>query len=43
MFVWTVDDPSSWEKLLGAGVQGIITNRPATLQGFITAKFEALP
>lgn len=43
VFVWTVDDPSSWEKLLGAGVQGIITNRPATLQGFVTAKFEALP
>lgn len=42
VFVWTVDDPASWEKLLGAGVQGIITNRPATLQGFITAKFEAL-
>jgi glycerophosphoryl diester phosphodiesterase len=43
VFVWTVDDSASWEKLLGAGVQGIITNRPATLQGFITAKFEALP
>lgn len=42
MFVWTVDEPASWEKLLGAGVHGIITNLPATLQGFIAAKYEAL-
>lgn len=42
VFVWTVDDHRSWEKLLGAGVQGIITNRPAALQGYLSAKFEAL-
>ena len=40
MFVWTVDDPSSWEKLFGAGVHGIITNLPATLQGYLAAKYE---
>ncbi|SMY10509.1 glycerophosphodiester phosphodiesterase [Brevibacterium jeotgali] len=40
MFVWTVDDPTSWEKLFGAGVHGIITNLPATLQGYLAAKYE---
>ena len=42
VLVWTVDDPASWEKLLGAGVHGIITNRPAALQGYVAARFEAL-
>jgi glycerophosphoryl diester phosphodiesterase len=41
VLVWTVDDPASWEKLLGAGVHGIITNRPAALQGYVAARFEA--
>ena len=40
MFVWTVDNPTSWEKLFGAGVHGIITNLPATLQGYLAAKYE---
>lgn len=42
MFVWTVDDPASWEKLCGAGVHGIITNLPATLQGYLAAKYEPM-
>lgn len=40
MFVWTVDEPAVWEKLLSAGVHGIITNLPATLQGYLAAKYE---
>lgn len=42
MFVWTVDEPASWEKLLGAGVHGIITNLPATLLGYIAAKYDTI-
>ncbi|GAA4514689.1 glycerophosphodiester phosphodiesterase [Brevibacterium yomogidense] len=42
MFVWTVDEPASWERLLGAGVHGVITNLPATLQGYIAAKYDAV-
>ena len=29
--VWTSDDPAQWAALSGAGVDGIITNRPAEL------------
>lgn len=42
MFVWTVDEPASWERLLGAGVHGVITNLPGTLQGYIAAKYDAV-
>jgi glycerophosphoryl diester phosphodiesterase len=30
---WTVDDPSVAEKLIGAGCEGIITNRPQDFCG----------
>ena len=29
--VWTSDDPQEWELLTAAGVDAIITNRPAEL------------
>jgi Glycerophosphoryl diester phosphodiesterase len=29
--VWTADDPADWAALTRAGVDGIITNRPAEL------------
>jgi glycerophosphoryl diester phosphodiesterase len=36
--IWTVDDPASWTALERAGVDGIITNRPAELAGWNTAR-----
>ncbi|MFI8461663.1 glycerophosphodiester phosphodiesterase [Kitasatospora sp. NPDC085464] len=32
--VWTVDRPDRWKALTAAGVDGIITNRPAELAGW---------
>jgi len=31
VFAWTVDDDSEMRRLIGAGVNGIVTNRPALL------------
>lgn len=35
--VWTVDRPARWKALTAAGVDGIITNRPAELAGWNAA------
>jgi glycerophosphoryl diester phosphodiesterase len=35
--IWTVDNPTSWNTLERAGVDGIITNRPAELAGWNAA------
>ncbi|GAB7185006.1 glycerophosphodiester phosphodiesterase family protein [Kitasatospora sp. Ki12] len=35
--VWTVDQPARWKALTTAGVDGIITNRPAELAGWTAA------
>ncbi|HET6987334.1 MAG TPA: glycerophosphodiester phosphodiesterase family protein [Kribbella sp.] len=35
--IWTVDNPTSWNALERAGVDGIITNRPAELTGWNAA------
>ncbi|MFF7990841.1 glycerophosphodiester phosphodiesterase [Kitasatospora xanthocidica] len=35
--VWTVDQPARWQALTTAGVDGIITNRPAELAGWTAA------
>ncbi|MEU9047129.1 MULTISPECIES: glycerophosphodiester phosphodiesterase family protein [unclassified Kitasatospora] len=35
--VWTVDRPARWKALADAGVDGIITNRPAELAGWNAA------
>ncbi|MCX4759235.1 glycerophosphodiester phosphodiesterase [Kitasatospora purpeofusca] len=35
---WTVDAPARWKALDAAGVDGIITNRPAELSGWLTAR-----
>lgn len=35
--VWTVDDAARWDALEKAGVDGIITNRPAELAGWNSA------
>ncbi|WP_349827303.1 glycerophosphodiester phosphodiesterase [Brevibacterium litoralis] len=40
VFVWTVNEAPDWEKVLGAGVHGIITDQPARLQGYLSAKFD---
>ncbi len=36
--VWTVNDVESMERLLGLGVDGIISDRPATLCGVLASK-----
>lgn len=36
--VWTVDRPARWKALAAAGVDGIITNRPAELAGWKAAR-----
>ena len=33
--VWTVDDPAVMQRLIGAGVDGIITNYPARLRALV--------
>jgi len=35
--IWTVDNPAGWNALERAGVDGIITNRPAELAGWNAA------
>lgn len=35
--VWTVDQPARWKALTAAGVDGIVTNRPAELAGWNAA------
>ncbi|MFJ4673501.1 glycerophosphodiester phosphodiesterase [Kitasatospora purpeofusca] len=35
---WTVDTPARWKALDAAGVDGIITNRPAELSGWLAAR-----
>jgi glycerophosphoryl diester phosphodiesterase len=35
--IWTVDNPTRWHALERAGVDGIITNRPAELMGWNAA------
>ncbi|WP_432497915.1 glycerophosphodiester phosphodiesterase [Kineococcus gypseus] len=37
---WTVDDPVLWAELVRAGVDGIITNDPARLRGWLDARAE---
>ncbi|MFE6871412.1 glycerophosphodiester phosphodiesterase [Kitasatospora sp. NPDC057692] len=36
--VWTVDTAARWKALDAAGVDGVITNRPAELAGWISAR-----
>lgn len=37
---WTIDKPSTWGKLIDTGVDGIITNDPASLKVYLEAKFK---
>lgn len=39
--VWTSNVPADWERLMAAGVHGIITDHPGRLQGYLTAKYDA--
>jgi glycerophosphoryl diester phosphodiesterase len=38
MFVWTINEPAEMERLLGLGVDGIITDYPARLRALLAAK-----
>lgn len=40
VFVWTVDEMNEWRELLDAQVDGIITNQPGRLQGFLAGRFD---
>ncbi len=40
VFVWTVDDMNGWRELLDAEVDGIITNHPGRLQGYLAGRFD---
>jgi len=35
---WTVDDAAEWQRLIDAGVDGIITNDPGALAAFLRSK-----
>ncbi|MEU3747142.1 MULTISPECIES: glycerophosphodiester phosphodiesterase [Streptomyces] len=39
--VWTVDSPARWKALDALGVDGIITNRPAELTGWLAGRTPA--
>lgn len=40
VFVWTANEMNEWRELLDAGVDGIITNHPGRLQGFLAGRFD---
>jgi glycerophosphoryl diester phosphodiesterase len=35
VMVWTVDDPTDWQRLTSFGVDGIMTNNPGALAGWV--------
>lgn len=40
VFVWTADEMNEWRELLDAEVDGIITNHPGRLQGYLAGRFD---
>ncbi|HLS13342.1 MAG TPA: glycerophosphodiester phosphodiesterase family protein, partial [Beutenbergiaceae bacterium] len=38
IMVWTPNEPQDWEPLVAAGVDGIITDRPDRLRGFLQVR-----
>jgi glycerophosphoryl diester phosphodiesterase len=38
LFAWTADDPEDITRLLGCGVDGILTNRPSVLAGILRGR-----
>jgi glycerophosphoryl diester phosphodiesterase len=38
VMAWTADTPEAWSALCDAGVDGIITNRPGALAGWLTGR-----
>lgn len=43
VFVWTQDNPTAWASLTAMGVDGIITNRPDALRGWMQRYAQAPP
>ena len=43
VFVWTQDNPAAWASLTAMGVDGIITNRPDALRGWMQRYNQAPP
>ncbi len=41
LWAWTADSPADWDRLAGAGVDGIITNQPAALRAWNEARTSA--
>jgi glycerophosphoryl diester phosphodiesterase len=42
VYVWTIDDPHQMIRMIGLGVDGLITNRPAVAKDLL-ARFAAMP
>lgn len=42
VYVWTIDDPHQMIRMIGLGVDGLITNRPAVAKDLL-ARFSAMP
>jgi len=41
VWAWTADTPADWDRLAGAGVDGIITNQPASLRAWNESRASA--
>ena len=41
LWAWTADTPADWDRLAGAGVDGIITNQPAALRAWNESRASA--
>ncbi|MGH8965627.1 MAG: glycerophosphodiester phosphodiesterase family protein, partial [Actinomycetes bacterium] len=39
VFPWTLDEPDEWGAAGGAGVDGVITNRPGPFRGWHTRRW----
>ncbi len=43
VYVWTVDDPSTMSVMMGRGVDGVITNKPAAAKTVLARRAELSP
>jgi glycerophosphoryl diester phosphodiesterase len=43
VYVWTVDDPATMSAMMGRGVDGLITNRPAAARAVLAERARLSP